>query len=295
MRTLIVVSMLGGIAGFAVDVRGAVFQTDDFQSGTTENWTGNFTAPPVLQLNGGPAGVGDAFLLASTNSPTGPGSNLSAHNSSSDWTGDYASLNAGSVKVDLMSPLGSAALEMRLVLFGPVDLNDRWTSTNAAIVPNDGVWRSFEFSLAEADLTQIPGSSTYEVMFGNVFRVMLRHDAGGPSSGGSTVSGSVGIDNVRLVAAAPPLNADFDDDGDVDGDDLSDPVDGWESRFGVDLDGSDFLVWQQEFGLGPSLPLAQTVPEPNGVLLGAMAALLCLRPHGRLQTNRQGSRQRALL
>jgi len=65
---------------------------------------------------------------------------------------------------------------------------------------------------------------------------------------------------------------DFDGDGDVDGDDLTDPVFGWEARFGIDLDGSDFLDWQANLGTGTLA--AATIPEPTTSAL-ALAAL-CL-------------------
>lgn len=89
----------------------------------------------------------------------------------------------------------------------------------------------------------------------------------------------VDFDDVRLDAT--PLDAaDFDADGDVDGDDLTDA---WIPAFGValgadadgdgDSDGGDFLTWQQQFGSGPP-PLAVGVPEPaSGPMLGA--ALCC--------------------
>jgi hypothetical protein len=64
----------------------------------------------------------------------------------------------------------------------------------------------------------------------------------------------------RLVGLTP---GDFDEDGDVDGDDLTDPVLGWAARYGVDLDGRDFLTWQRNFGSSiESLSTFITVPEP---------------------------------
>lgn len=73
---------------------------------------------------------------------------------------------------------------------------------------------------------------------------------------------------VLTVGTLPTLAGDFDGDDDVDGDDLTDPVDGWEARFGIDLDGSDFLTWQRQFDndMG-SLAGAQTIPEPSSVVL----------------------------
>ena len=58
------------------------------------------------------------------------------------------------IQVDLVRPLGQSDLEIRLVLLGPSEF-DRWTSTMAEVVPDDGVWRSYWFSIAAAELTQV--------------------------------------------------------------------------------------------------------------------------------------------
>jgi PEP-CTERM motif-containing protein len=72
--------------------------------------------------------------------------------------------------------------------------------------------------------------------------------------------------------AMTSLAADFDCDGDVDGDDFL----WWQSSFGVDTggdadndgdtDGDDFLIWQSEFGSGVGSAGAE-VPEPSSWLL----------------------------
>jgi hypothetical protein len=85
--------------------------------------------------------------------------------------------------------------------------------------------------------------------------------------------------NVTLVTTFP---ADFDEDGDVDADDLTQ----WEGDFGLngdsdadgdlDSDGADLLTWQRQFGSGVPLQ-AETarVPEPaTGIMLmSGMAAM----------------------
>jgi len=83
--------------------------------------------------------------------------------------------------------------------------------------------------------------------------------------------------NILTLEVLSPLSADFNGDGIVDGDDLTDPTLGWEARFGVDLDGSDFLAWQQQFDSNAT-PLAalQTIPEPTSLWLLSIAALLQL-------------------
>ena len=75
-------------------------------------------------------------------------------------------------------------------------------------------------------------------------------------------------------------DADFDDDNDVDGEDLAD----WLSAFGPgsggdadgdkDTDGADFLVWQREY-TGPSGLQSFAIPEPStAVLAWAFLALV---------------------
>ncbi len=89
------------------------------------------------------------------------------------------------------------------------------------------------------------------------------------------VTGQILFDKISVQR----LTADFDDDGDVDGDDLAI----WRPAFGVDAtadadgdgdsDGDDFLAWQRQLGLGITPPVAaaaSSIPEPAG---GALAAL----------------------
>jgi hypothetical protein len=46
-------------------------------------------------------------------------------------------------------------------------------------------------------------------------------------------------------------------------DDLTDPVFGWEARYGIDLDGQDFLDWQVNYGnVAPVAASTSQVPEP---------------------------------
>ena len=79
------------------------------------------------------------------------------------------------------------------------------------------------------------------------------------------------------------LGADFDEDGDVDGDDLAI----WQAGYNTgtmhmdgdadgdgDVDGRDFLAWQRQYtGPGP-LVATQAIPEPGGVVLISLAFLL---------------------
>ncbi len=153
---------------------------------------------------------------------SGPGSRLAVYNAATDWIGSYADLGVTAVEVDMMNPLTTpVSLAMRLVLFGP-EPNEktasRWTSTTAVDVPNDGVWRRVSFPIGASDMTRVRGASALNATLDNVTQIMLRHDPGTPSAGGTAIAGSLGIDNVTLLGRDP---ADFNGDGVLDVQDLN--------------------------------------------------------------------------
>lgn len=92
------------------------------------------------------------------------------------------------------------------------------------------------------------------------------------------------------ATAAPEETADFDDDGDVDGDDFLT----WQRGLGTlvgamradgnadvaedgDVDGDDLAVWTEQFGTASSAPVLAAVPEPATItgMLIATSALGC--------------------
>ncbi len=178
----------------------AIFQLDNFQSGTVEGWSGG--AQPTNISTGGPAGAGDAFLQITSNGAGGPGSKPATHNggAGSNWYGDYSGLDVRAITLDMMNAVSSDPLEMRLVLFsGDLFAEDRWTSVIAEPVPNDGQWHQYRFYISESDLTPEFGTISYNDLINQVYQVMVRHDPGTPSPGGETATAVLGIDNVRLV------------------------------------------------------------------------------------------------
>jgi autotransporter-associated beta strand protein len=90
-----------------------------------------------------------------------------------------------------------------------------------------------------------------------------------------------GLLNVTNGVVAPFLPADFDEDGDIDGDDLAQ----WTGDYGIngesdadddgDSDGHDLLIWQRQLGqTSPAAPATSAVPEPTAVVLLASAGML---------------------
>jgi hypothetical protein len=94
---------------------------------------------------------------------------------------------------------------------------------------------------------------------------------------------SMGLPNVTInltgvVQPAGGFSGDFDEDGNVDGDDLTN----WKGGFGTsgsaihiqgdadgdhDVDGDDFLVWQRQLGSAASVAATRAVPEPATMFL----------------------------
>ena len=94
------------------------------------------------------------------------------------------------------------------------------------------------------------------------------------------------------------FTADFDLDGDVDADDLTQ----WQGDFGPnansdadgdgDSDGFDFLTWQQQFGSGaPLLAASRSVPEPEAVQLTLFAVVLWMSYGFFCQASTSGTRR----
>ncbi|MEM8947446.1 MAG: serine hydrolase domain-containing protein [Planctomycetota bacterium] len=77
----------------------------------------------------------------------------------------------------------------------------------------------------------------------------------------TTVSYS-GIEEMNLQEQLYGGPGDFDEDGDVDGIDLTHEIAGWHQRYGGNLSGKDFLIWQRHYGNGlprQSLELVATL------------------------------------
>ncbi|RIK72317.1 MAG: hypothetical protein DCC67_19450 [Planctomycetota bacterium] len=127
---------------------------------------------------------------------------------------------------------------------------------------------------ADLGTTQLGSLATAKLQEDSSFlRIGLAVNANGPAV--------IHMDNFRVMIETS-LDADFDNDGDVDGADL--PL--WKAAFGVSAggdanddgvtDGADLLVWQRQFGndATPATPNAAGVPEPASAALLAWASSL---------------------
>lgn len=185
----------GFMASFVEAV--SLYRGSNFQDGTLQDWTGG--ADPNLVTSGGPLGAGDAYLRISSNGGQGPGSHLATHNSNSQYQGNYLATGAAWLLADFRNSIDSAPVEMRVGLFAAPQLEARFTSSVALPVPNDGQWHRRNFPLSAATMTNVVGNLTFDQVFSDVDLVMIRHDGGGPQSGGEPIVATLGIDNVRIV------------------------------------------------------------------------------------------------
>ena len=129
-------------------------------------------------------------------------------------------------------------------------------------------------------------------MPGEIYLALALYESG---DGGALVSslqlpgtldsdGNLQAGEYLLYQLSSPLEADFDNDNDVDRDDLL----VWEQSYGNgsggdadgdgDTDAFDFLIWQRQLGSSVGLSLtAQAVPEPSAIVLVCGAALFWCR------------------
>lgn len=168
-------------------------QVDTFQTGTTLNWAGG--SNPIHIASGGPAGAGDGYLQISSTS-----FHLATYNLV-QWAGDYAAAGVSRVELDMRNT-GSNPLVVRLVLFGAN--GDRWSSNSSVSLPAGSSWTHVAFNLQAANFTQTLGFGTFNDTITNVGRLMFRHEPT-ISSGGSAVTGQLGLDNITALASTATL------------------------------------------------------------------------------------------
>ncbi len=185
---------------FAGTARAVVVgQTDNFQDGTTMNWTNGevMGAPPVTNVStGGPAGAGDRYIQA-TSDGSGTGGKLTVFNRD-QWLGDYIAAGVTAIEVDLRNQ-GSVSLSIRLAFKnGPGgDGSAPGYLTQAMVLPVGSGWQHFTISLLPANLIAVNNPAPWSTFF--IGEVRFIHAVGTTSLSGTNVVGQLGIDNVLAV------------------------------------------------------------------------------------------------
>lgn len=190
----------------------SVGQIDNFEDGTTQNWTAGLLgaphpAPPVNVASGGPGGAGDNFLRLTSVGGGGPGSRLSAINFNGQWSGDYIGAGVASISMDLRN-LGDSDLFLRLVLSDPVagPPANMAFSTTPVFLPAGSGWTSVVFPLGISDLGT--GLGDIETALRNTTELRIYHsqaaNAPNPVAPIAPILAQLGVDNIQARGGAVP-------------------------------------------------------------------------------------------
>jgi hypothetical protein len=186
-RWFLAVALLGATAGSAIELG----QIDTFENGTTMFWQGAGQGPPINIPTDGPRGEDDNHLRV--RSGVGIGPHLATYNPV-HWSGDWTAAGVKAVEVHVRNE-SAVTLHLRGVWFSQTGA--RFTSTKELVIPPDGRWYKVGFPCRAGDLTRVLGGQSYAEAMTMVERFMLRHDPDPPSSGGTDVTGQLGVDNVE--------------------------------------------------------------------------------------------------
>jgi hypothetical protein len=180
-------------------------QIDDFQDGTTANWTNGeiIGVTPVTNIaSGGPAGAGDRFIQI-TSDGNGAGGRLTVFNRD-QWLGDYVGGGITAIEVDLRNQ-GAVNLSIRLAFKnGPGNGVPGYLSQVMSLAAGSG-WQHFTISLAPANLIPVGNPLPWNQFF--IGEVRFINAPGTGDLNGTPVVGQLGIDNVHAVPepAVPAL------------------------------------------------------------------------------------------
>lgn len=267
-------------------------QLDDFEDGTTQNWSVGFDGDPVPSnvADPAPSHANDRALFMANTGAGGSRPNLLVINGTlsrdSTWAGDWTGAGLTHVSMDVRNP-NLFELKMRLGITGPLSLGigNRYI-TDAISVPADNAWHSIAFDVLPADFIALNEDDEIEEALANVTHLRILNNAD-ESFFGSGVAGTFYLDNIRALAAVQAVAGDYNRDLAVDAadyvvwrDQRSQSISPGTGADGTGpagvpdgvVDGLDYDFWRARFGnaAGASSSLAAVVPEPASWLAMTM-------------------------
>ncbi|MBT3200876.1 MAG: PEP-CTERM sorting domain-containing protein [Phycisphaerales bacterium] len=259
-------------------------QADDFQDGTTQNWTTGFSnpTPPVNVADGGPQGAGDAFLRVVSSGIGSSGSRPVIFNFT-QWTGDYLTAGVDEIRMDLNNS-GPNPLVLRLLLDGA---GGQFHTDGVALAVASG-WQSATFSVAPGSLISDGGVDSSATMAG-VTQLWIYHD---PTAGlfpGPKIAAEYGVDNITAFPE-PITQGDTNGDHIVNDSDLGNLIAQFGGSPGVQsadfnnsgrVDLEDFVTMRGNFGFGAAPPPPDAIeaiatPEPTTMALLSIGGLFAV-------------------
>jgi Secretion system C-terminal sorting domain len=167
-------------------------QVDNFQDGTTQNWTSGSLNPiqPIVMPDGF-AGASDNFLRVVSNGSATVGGKLVFFNIV-QWSGNYITANIVNISMRVRNS-GTSPLQLRLAFNGP---GGWFISINPINLPADGVWNVISFPIHPADLT---GTGDANVTLSSVTVLRILHNSTANFTG-EPVVGQLDVDDITAVA-----------------------------------------------------------------------------------------------
>jgi len=183
-------------------------QIDNFQDGTTQNWTNGAGGPPFLAnvANGGPNGAGDRFLQVTSTDTGTAGSRLITFNTT-QWAGNYNAAGITGIAMDLKYIDPTSTIEpIRIAIFDPLTFTGYASSDSVAggafALPNDGQWHHFVFSLTTSTMTAINAPPPLSTELSDVPELRIL-SCSTPSTSCDKINATLGIDNITAVVPEP--------------------------------------------------------------------------------------------
>ena len=164
---------------------------------------GGAPATPFPTQLGGPGGPADPYLFLTSNGVSGPGSRLSAINTT-EFAGNYTAAGVTSISMDLRN-FGTTDLSLRLLLLDfdettGIPINGAVTSA-AVFLPNGSPWQSGAFNVTAGGLTLVIGSDAAALLADvDELRVIHNPNPDFPIGGVPAIVAALGVDNINTGA-----------------------------------------------------------------------------------------------
>lgn len=122
------------------------------------------------------------------------------------WGGDYLTESITHIRMTISNP-STENLSMRVALGNGTNANSGtwYASTEAIEVSAGSIDQVLEFSIAEADLTLVEGSTDYATVFGNIATFRILHSAS-PSAQGDVVVAEISLDNIEALSQTTEIS-----------------------------------------------------------------------------------------
>ena len=189
IKTLLLTVLI--FTGLTINAQVNAGQVDDFENGTTMNWTdGGSDSAPSNVATGGPDGANDNYLSNPALGGNGSGSKMVMFNSD-QWAGNYTNENIIAIKFYARALTNQ--LNLRVAFDGA---GGRICTTNAVTVPANGSWQQYEIPISASHFTLVAGGSNIGQTLADVSDMRILSNTV-PSWQGESIVATLEIDDIE--------------------------------------------------------------------------------------------------